>query len=473
MPPRSRSAPWTEAQAERHLHSLELFGMRFGLDRMRRMMTALGTPSRRFDSIQVVGTNGKTSTTRMIAAILERHGLRTGAYLSPHLTSYAERVQIGERDLDTSRFAAAIARAALAAEQVNRTLAEDDHVTQFELLTAAAFWELADREVQVAVVEAGLGARYDATSVIEPCVTVLTNVGLEHTRWLGPTVRDIAEEKLAAVRPGTTLALGPQLAPEALAVARRVAEERGVRIVSVAEDATSGSPETPLLARGAFQRRNFALARVAAEAYLESLTIEQGLPGESPFGEDAAHEDVFADAARSTFVRGRFHVVGEDPLTLLDGAHNPHAVGALVESLSGLLGERPLALVLGVLEDKDAAGMLGLLLPLCARAWFTVPASTRALSPATLQSLARQLGFGQVVCEPKPAHALAEARAWALARPGGGAVLATGSVYLVGELLARLDHPAEAGHSTGGGRSAQREGCSTEGFAARDESVAG
>jgi dihydrofolate synthase/folylpolyglutamate synthase len=473
MPPPGRSVRWTEAQAERHLHSLELFGMRFGLDRMRRMMTALGTPSAGFDAIQLVGTNGKTSTTRMIAAILERHGLRTGAYISPHLSSYSERVQIGERDLDTSRFAAAIARAALAAEQVNRTLAEDDHVTQFELLTAAAFWELAERGVQVAVVEAGLGARFDATSVIDPCVTVLTNVGLEHTRWLGPTVRDIAEEKLAAVRPGTTLALGPRLAPEALAVAKRVAREHGVRIVSVAEDATSASSDTPLLARGAFQRLNFALARVAAEAYLDSLTSKQCSPGENPFGDAVAHEDALADAARSTFVRGRFHVVGEDPLTLLDGAHNPHAVGALVESLPGLLGERPLALVLGVLEDKDAAAMLGLLLPLCARAWFTAPTSARALSPATLQSLARQLGFEQMVCEPKPAHALAEARAWALMCPGGGAVLATGSVYLVGELLARFDHPAETGRSArdggstrGDGGSTRRDGGSTEGLGA-------
>ncbi len=112
--------------------------MRFGLDRMRRMMTVLGSPQRRFDTIQVVGTNGKSSTTRMIAAILERHGLRTGAYTSPHLISYTERVQVGERDLDADAFAAAVARAAWAAERVNRTLAEDDHVTQFELLTAAA-----------------------------------------------------------------------------------------------------------------------------------------------------------------------------------------------------------------------------------------------------------------------------------------------------------------------------------------------
>ncbi len=125
---------WGSEDAERHLRSLELFGMRFGLDRMRRMMTVLGSPERRFPSDPRVGTNGKSSTTRMIAAILQRHGLRTGTYTSPHLISYTERVQIGERELRRDAFAAAIARAAWAAERVNRTLAGDDHVTQFELL---------------------------------------------------------------------------------------------------------------------------------------------------------------------------------------------------------------------------------------------------------------------------------------------------------------------------------------------------
>ena len=244
---RGGGATWSGERAERHLRSLELFGMRFGLDRMRRMMTVLGSPERRFRSIHVVGTNGKSSTTRMIAAILERHGLRSGAYLSPHLISYTERVQVGERDLSMHAFAAAVARAAWAAERVNRTLAADDHVTQFELLTAAAFWALAEEGVEVAVIEAGLGGRYDATAVIESSVTVLTNVGLEHTRWLGPTVRDIAAEKLAVLRPETTLALGADLDPEALAVAAAVAGERDARIVrAAAGEHAVGS------ARGAF-----------------------------------------------------------------------------------------------------------------------------------------------------------------------------------------------------------------------------
>src|ERR1700694_2492570 len=154
--------------------------MRFGLDRMRRMMTVLDSPERRFQTIHVLGTNGKSSTTRMIAAILQRHGLRTGAYLSPHLVSYRERVLIAEQELGEEAFAAAIARASWAGERVNRTLGEDDHVTQFELLTAAALWQMAEQGVEVAVVEAGLGGRYDATSVIDAGVTALPNRGLGH-----------------------------------------------------------------------------------------------------------------------------------------------------------------------------------------------------------------------------------------------------------------------------------------------------
>jgi dihydrofolate synthase/folylpolyglutamate synthase len=403
------------------LRSLELFGMRFGLDRMRRMMTALGgAGGGRFPdyaTIQVLGTNGKSSTTRMTAAILARHGLRTGTYTSPHLIAWRERVLIDEVELNAEDFAAAVARADHAADQVNRTLAEDDHVTQFELVTAAALWELSRQEVEVGVIEAGLGGRYDATSVVEAGVTVLTNVGLEHTRWLGPTITDIAEEKLAVVRPGAALVLGAGLAPEALAVAERIAAEREARIVRP----RALEEGVHLRARGAFQRANMGLARAAAEAHLNALGRE-------------LDEAAVIEAAAATVVPGRLQQVGEDPVTILDGAHNPDAIAALLSSLGEVFPDgRPPAVVLGVLEDKDAASMLRMLLPRCARAWFTAPPSGRALSPAALQSQARQLGFEDTACEPRPERAMEAARRWAVEH--GSGVLATGSVYLVGQLL--------------------------------------
>jgi dihydrofolate synthase / folylpolyglutamate synthase len=404
-----RGAPWSPERAEAYLRSLELFGMRFGLDRMHRLMTVMGSPQRRFASIHVVGTNGKSSTVRMTAAILERHGVRTGAYLSPHLTSLRERVRISGRDLDEAAFAVAVERAARAAELVDRTLQEGDRVTQFEALTAAAYGELAARDVDVAVVEAGLGGRYDATNVIPSRVQVLTNVGLEHTRWLGPTVTDIAREKLEVVRDGGTLVVGA-LSPEPEAEARAVAERHRARLVHAPADAG-----VELAARGAYQRRNFALARAASEALLGSL-------------DDAA---VRAAGAEVT-IPGRFETVAQAPLTIVDGAHNPSGVAALVESLPELAGPRSLVAVISILDDKDAAGMLRALLPACRAAVLTSNPNPRALPPATLESLARQLEFpGDTEIVADPERALERGRA--LAGPAG-VVLATGSIYLVADL---------------------------------------
>jgi dihydrofolate synthase / folylpolyglutamate synthase len=399
---------WTAREAEEYLLSLELFGMRFGLDRMQRLTTAMGRPQERFASIHVVGTNGKSSTARMIAAILHRHGLRTGAYLSPHLVRFSERIRVDEDDLDDAAFGAAVQRAARAARLVDRTLGEGDRVTQFEALTAAAYGELAARGVDVAVVEAGLGGRYDATNVIPSRVQVLTNVGLEHTRWLGPTVRDIAREKLAVVREGATLVVG-ELHPDAEEEARATAEARDARLVHADPDAG-----VPVAALGSFQRRNFALARAAAEAHLGELD-----------------ERATASAAASTLVPGRLEVVGRDPVTLVDGAHNPSGLAALVESLPDVVGARPLVAVVSILDDKDVVGMLRELLPACAALVLTRSTNPRALSPATLQSLAGQLGGPAGVVEPDARRALDRARALAGAE---GAVLATGSIYLVADL---------------------------------------
>jgi dihydrofolate synthase / folylpolyglutamate synthase len=401
----------TFRQAEEYLLGLELFGMRFGLDRMHKLMTVLGLPQRRFASIHVVGSNGKSSTVRMIAAILERHGLRTGSYTSPHLRTFAERVEVGERPLPEPAFAAAVARAAHAAELVNRTLAEDDAVTQFEALTAAAYHALASSGVEVAVIEAGLGGRYDATNVIPSKVQVLTTVGLEHTRWLGPTIADIAGEKLAVVRDHATLVTGP-LGPEAEGVAREVAAARHAHRVRVTEP-WRGS----LGPRGDFQRWNFAVAAAAARAFVElpqSVHVLRSL--------DAA---AVRRAAAEVRIPGRLEAIADSPLTLIDGAHNPDGARALAESVAG----QRFTGVVAILDDKDAAAMLRELLPLFDHVVFTRSANPRSLSPATLESLSTQLDGppGEIV--PHPKDALERARE--LGRP----VLATGSIYLIADLV--------------------------------------
>jgi len=397
-------------EAEEHLLGLELFGMRFGLDRMHRLMTALGMPQRRFASLHVVGTNGKSSTVRFLAAILRRHGLSTGSYTSPHLDSFCERIEIDEQPLEPDELGAAVTRAAHAAELVERTLDDDDRVTQFELLTAAAYHELARRGVDVAVVEAGLGGRYDATNVIPSRVQVLTGVGLEHTRWLGPTVRDIAEEKLAVVRDHSTLVAGA-LDSDARVVAERVTAERHAGLVFASGEA----PE--LGALGSFQRENFSVAAAAAAAFLGG----------------SLDPEAVAEAAARTRIQGRLEVVGQRPLTAIDGAHNPAGAEALAGSLPDVFGERrPRVGVISILDDKDAAAMLAVLLPVFDRLVLTRCANPRALSPGTLASLAQQLDGPESETVAEPRRALGRARE----RAGpDGAVAATGSIYLVADLV--------------------------------------
>jgi dihydrofolate synthase/folylpolyglutamate synthase len=408
---------WSAAQAEEHLLGLELFGMRFGLERMRRLLTALDAPQERFAAIHVVGTNGKSSTVRMTAALLEAHGVRAGAFVSPHLTTFAERIRVGDCDLEPEAFGAAVQRAAAAAAKVDRGLEPGDRVTQFELITAAAFDELARRGVEVAVVEAGLGGRHDATGVLRAPIVVLTNVGLEHTRWLGPTVADIAREKLAVVRPDATLVLGAvteEVEELAAATGARIVRPEHAGAAAAADAPATGASNPPADAGAAalrgYQRTNFAVACAAAREQLGVL-------------DPVVVEHV---ASRIT-VPGRLQVVAERPLTIIDGAHNPSGVQALADALP----ERPFVGVVSILDDKDAASMLRALLPRCERFVCTAAPSPRALSPATLASLVEQLG---ATAEIVPAPRAAVARAQELAGPEG-AVIATGSIYLIAELV--------------------------------------
>ncbi len=405
---------WTLEQAQDHLLSLELFGMRFGLERMDRLLEELGSPQKRLRAIHVVGTNGKSSVTRMAAALLEAHGLRAGAYVSPHLESFAERIRIGGEDLAPEAFGAAVQRAAGAAARVEQAAPSEGRVTQFELLTAAAFDEIAERGVDVAVVEAGLGGRLDATNVLQAPVAVLTSIGLEHTRWLGDTEAAIAGEKLAVLAPGATLVCGP-LGAEAMQAARlAVGERRGARMVAVsASDVHAG------LALPGYQRGNFAIACAAVETLIGPL-------------DPAAVQRATTDGG----VPGRLQVMGEAPLVVLDGAHNAAGVRTLARALGELVGERPLVVVASILDDKDPHEMLGELLPRCVAAVLTQAANPRALPVADLLASAPR-GDWELHARDEPRLALDLARELAGTR---GAVLVTGSLHLVGDLLADPRH---------------------------------
>jgi dihydrofolate synthase/folylpolyglutamate synthase len=414
--PEAGSLGWSYEQAEAYLSSLEPIGWRFGLDRIRRLVGALGMPQHRFASVHVVGTNGKSSVARMTAALLEAHGVSAGAYLSPHLMRWSERVLVRGEEIEGDRFGAAVERVAESAAAVNRTLDEGDAVTQFEVATAAAFVALAAAGVEVGVIEAGLGGRLDATNVLPSRVCALTSVGLEHTEWLGDTFEQIAAEKLAVLRDRSTLICG-ELDPAVAALAGRTARERHARIVTARP-----SPTLQLRARGPYQRRNFAVALAAAEATLGGL--------------DHAAATGVAEALQ---VPGRMEVTGSDPPLILDAAHNPDGARALAEALPEVAGAAPVVACIAVLTDKDAEGMVAALAPGLAHAVCTeVPAQRLASSgrPGTSTLPAARLvelcGRAGLAADPVTDPEYAVERALDEARSRGGIALCTGSHYLLG-----------------------------------------
>jgi dihydrofolate synthase / folylpolyglutamate synthase len=347
----------------------------FGTERMRALLAELGDPQLRYPAVHVVGTNGKSTTTRMTETLLADAGLAVGAYLSPHIRSWSERIRIGGKEAD---FEEAVARV--------RPHAGD--ATQFEILTAAALLAFAEAEVDVAVVEAGLGGRHDATNVLRTSVVVLTNVALDHMDVLGDTREAIAAEKLAVVQPGTTVVLGD---PEW----EQLARENGAARVVVA-----GSS-------------NLALATAAAEAFLG--------------------RDVDPHAAQDVSLPGRLERRGEHPLEIWDGAHNLAGVGYLLPRLP----EREYVVCCSILADKRPELMLEALSVLGGTLVATESPNERSLEAGDLAARAEPY-FSHV--EPIADPHAARSRAVALAGPSG-AVVVTGSLYLLSELSGSSTHP--------------------------------
>jgi dihydrofolate synthase / folylpolyglutamate synthase len=355
----------SQAEHTAWLASLSPWPKEFGLGRMRTLLAALGDPQLAYPAIHVVGTNGKSTATRTIEALLLAEGLSVGATVSPHVRSWAERITVGGEAAD---FEAAIGRI--------RPEAEAQEATQFETLCAAAFAEFAAHDVDVAVVEAGLGGRHDATNVLRSPVQVLTNVALEHTDVLGTTREAIAVEKLAVVQPGAVVVLGE---PEWEALAH----ENGAGQVVVAGQS------------------NLALAMAAAEAFL-------GRP---------------VDGHVQVQLAGRLERLSEDPLEIWDGAHNLAGLGYLLPRLP----TARYVVVTSILADKEVEGMLAALSVLGNRLVATSSSNERALSAADLARRAAPF-FPAIDTIEDPAEALARARTL------GEPILVTGSLYLLADL---------------------------------------
>ncbi|HEX7745912.1 MAG TPA: folylpolyglutamate synthase/dihydrofolate synthase family protein [Micromonosporaceae bacterium] len=416
--------------------------MAFELGRIERLLDLLGSPHRAYPAIHLTGTNGKTSTARMIDSLLQAFGLHTGRYTSPHLETVRERISLDGEPVSEDRFVAAYREVAPLAGLVDRESAEP--LTYFEMTTALAFATFADAPVDIAIVEVGLGGAEDATNVLGAGVCVITPIGLDHTEWLGDTIQDIALAKAGIIHKGATVVVAAQEEEAARPILERCAEvdatvaregsEFGVlrRAMAVggqvlALQGLGGVYEdvfVPL--HGAHQAQNAAVALAAVEAFLGAGATRQL--------DVATVREGFAAATSP----GRLERVRTAPTILLDGAHNPHGMAATVAALQEEFAFSRLIAVVAVLADKDAAALLDLLEPVVDAVVVTHNTSSRAMPVDELAGLATDV-FGEDRVTVAQAMPEAIEAAVELAETdvqgglSGAGILVTGSVVTVAD----------------------------------------
>lgn len=420
----------------------------WGMERIEHVLGKLGNPHRAVPIIHVAGTKGKGSTAAFITQGLIESGLKTGLYISPHLEDWRERIQIDR---------ALIAAGSLArlVEDFRAAASGETSLSAFEVTTALAFWHFARERCDVAVIEVGLGGRLDATNVVEPLVSVITSISLDHTQLLGETLAQIAAEKAAIIKPGAPVVSAPQ-PPEALAVIEAQAQEVGspltlvgrdfvidqVRLTWQGAEAMMGAPgqlqRVEISLPGEFQVENAATAVAALERARDS-------------GLAVTREGMLSGLSKVAWP-GRLEVISRDPLIVVDSAHNPYSVQQLIHSLELLGGFRSLIVVFGSMADKDVRGMLKALLQAARQIIFTQGSNLRAAPAETLLALARELqseaqsapeiGAVRLSTAPDLPTALEDARA---ALQPGDAQCITGSLALAGEARTILTGSQEVG----------------------------
>lgn len=410
------------------------------LDRIEAFTELLGDPQRAYPVIHLTGTNGKTSTSRMIDTLLRAHDLRTGRFTSPHVERMTERISVDGEPLSDEDFVRAFNDVAPYTHLVDGS--EDHPLSFFETVVGMAYAAFADAPVDVAVVEVGMGGSWDATNVVDAAVAVVLPVAVDHARYLGDTAAAIAVEKAGIIKPGATAVLAQQ-EPDVAAVLLSRAQEVGATVVREGLDfgvaarvpAVGGQvislqglrgryDEVFLPLYGAHQAQNAAIALAAVEAFL---------------GEGQALDD---DVVRAAFAEvtspGRLEIVRRSPTIVLDAAHNPHGAEATAAALEDSFTFDPLVGVVGLMTDKDADGLLAAFEPHLAHVVCTQSSTERAMPADRLAESAREIyGEHRVTVVPRLADAIdqaaALAEAGAAASVGSGAVLVTGSVVTVGE----------------------------------------
>jgi dihydrofolate synthase/folylpolyglutamate synthase len=421
----------------RNLYRRHAFGIKLGLDAMDAVLANLGHPERGLRFIHVAGTNGKGSVCAMMESVLRAAGLRTALYTSPHLVCFHERIRVGGRAIGDADLADAFRAVAGPIAAYERS-AGGRELTFFEYATVLALAHFARIRPDVVVWEVGMGGRLDATNVVTPALSVITGIALDHTAYLGPDLASIASEKAGIIKPNTPVVLGPA-ADEAKAVLLAAARDRGSRVVEAeaavsvqtgvrswkgqmlrieTADESLGTVRLPLLGRHQAENAAVALAALAEFGRLSGLVWPEG---------------AWKRGLEQVVWPGRLQVLSEDPVVLVDGAHNPEAARVLAVSLKDLAGKKPLGFILGMCRDKDADDFLVGLGRLPARCWSVPIRNERSLAPAELAAKAEARGW------PVAAATLPEAWSSGLrwAREVGGVLCVAGSLFLAGEVLER------------------------------------
>jgi dihydrofolate synthase / folylpolyglutamate synthase len=449
---------------------------KFDLAHMRVLLAAMQHPERRFPSVLIAGTNGKGSTAATLASILRASGLKTGLYTSPHLIRINERIRVNGQEIGDDDFARLHGQVDATAEKLVQRRDLPWHPSFFEMMTAIAFEYFAREHVEIAVLEVGMGGRLDATNVVEPRLSVITDISLDHQKFLGNTVGEIAREKVGIIRAGGVVVTLPQQ-PEANDVIGNTILELGARgvsavpyvppvspgsrdylVASAGETLHAGGDEKPLTSRRANEDAKDAkkyIYRYPLNVMKHQIVVETALVGRHQLRNVALAIAAAEELSKQGFVTitprtiergiretrwpGRFQVIAARsgwPELVLDVAHNPAGAWALRSALSERYGDRPLLFVFGAMRDKAISEMTEILFPLAERVIATRTENPRSATPEEIQQAGVRTGAEIELAADAPS-ALEQARKWAGPTPGK-VIVVTGSIYLVGEAMQAL-----------------------------------
>ena len=425
---------------------------KFDLAHMRVLLEALEHPERKFPAVLIAGTNGKGSTAATLASILQASGYKTGLYTSPHLVRINERIRVDDAAISDDEFAGIHDLVDRTAE---RLVSENDlpwHPSFFEMLTAIAFEYFARERVNIAVLEVGMGGRLDATNVVAPLVSVITDISLDHQKFLGDTITEIAREKAGIIRAGCPVVTLPQT-PEANDVLGHAILDLGARAINAVPCVPPVSPNSAQYLLPSTQEKAGYIARYPLQVLGQEITVETPLVGRHQLrnvalaiaaAQELSREkfptitaQTIEQGIRETHWPGRFQVLpatADHPEIVFDVAHNPAGAWALRSTLSATYEERPLVFVFGAMRDKAVSEIAEILFPLADRVVATHVENPRAATPAEIREAARRVSVEIDEAHDVPA-ALAKAREAAGTR---GLVVVTGSIYIVGEAMRAL-----------------------------------